>query len=77
MTELASLRPRRLLFGTPVHHNVHGDGLVVREWSPIEVPHQTAPRSFASCDGVYDVVFGVGPYRFLHCCRAEYLQRIQ
>jgi hypothetical protein len=40
------------------------------------VKHQTAPRSFASCDGVYDVVFGVEPYHFLHCCRAEYLKRL-
>jgi hypothetical protein len=73
---LASIRPR-MLPGTLVHHDVHGDGRVVREWGPIEVTHQTAPRSFASSDGVYDVVFGVGLYRFLHCCRAEYLQRIQ
>jgi hypothetical protein len=73
----ASLRPRRLLPGTPVHHNVHGDGRVVGEWGPVEVTHQTAARSFASCDGVYDVAFGVEPYRFLHCCRVEYLKRLQ
>ena len=74
---LASLRPRRLLSGMPVHHNVHGDGRVVREWGPIEVTHQTAPRSFASCDGVYDVLFGIRPHHYMHCCRIEYLQRVQ
>jgi hypothetical protein len=73
----ASRRLRHLLPGTLVHHNVHGDGRVVCEWGPIEVTHQTAAHSFASCDGVYDVVFGVEPHRYMHCCRAEYLQRVQ
>jgi hypothetical protein len=72
-----SPRPRHLLPGTPVHHNTYGDGKVIGEWGPVVVFHGEGTHASCSCDGIYDCVFGVEPHRFMHCCRAEYLQRIQ
>jgi hypothetical protein len=73
----ASPHPHRFKPGTPVHHNTHGDGKVIGEWGPIVVFHGKCNRAVCSCEDVYDVEFGVEPHRFLHCCRSEYLQRIQ
>ena len=71
------MKPRRnrLTPGTPVHHAKHGDGRVLGEWGPLEVWQDTT-SSFSSGFDVYDVMFGVGDGRHLHCCRIEYLERI-
>ena len=65
----------RLLPGTHVHHRNHGPGVVLIEWGPIPVK-QDSKSTFSSANDVYDVIFGVGAERYLHCCRIEHLVRI-
>jgi hypothetical protein len=73
----ASPRPRRLKPGMLVTHRIHGAGMIVNEWGPVVVFHAENSRASCSCAGIYDCMFGTGGGRYLHCCRIEYLQRVQ
>jgi hypothetical protein len=67
---------RRFKPGTPVRHHRYGAGNVLGEWGPIFIENGLSSRGFASCENIYDCMFGVAPHKFLHCCRIEYLERI-
>jgi hypothetical protein len=73
----ASRRPCRFKPGTPVQHQTLGVGKILSEWGPVAVDLGKATRVSYPCLGIYDVEFLAGSHRFLHCCRSEYLQRIQ
>jgi hypothetical protein len=73
----AAPRTHRFEFGTPVRHRLHGVGSVVGEWGPIAIDLGRPTPAFSDCSGIYDCIFGEQPHRFMHCCRAEYLQRVQ
>ena len=75
------MKPRlRLLPGTVVLHAHHGLGTVLGEWGPIDLVGMTetepARRAMCACHDVYDVIFGTGENRYLHCCRIEFLEWI-
>jgi hypothetical protein len=53
----------------------YGWGRILAEWGAFEVRDGGNPS--VTGQGIYDVVFGIQPHQFLHCCRAEYLQKIQ
>lgn len=72
----ASSRPTHFKPGASVQHPTHGVGRVLGEWGPIEVVGTRGSCELANCHGIYDVEFGIGPHRVLHCCRGEYLQRM-
>jgi hypothetical protein len=63
----ASPRPRHhhLKPGTAVQHQTFGTGRVIAEWGPIAVDvADCGLRSNTSCEGIYDVEFGVKPRQF-------------
>lgn len=70
-----SLR-QRLKPGTAVAHQVYGPGHVISEWGPITVT-DCGSNWPVTGKGVYDCAFGRAPHLFVHCCRGEYLQKIQ
>jgi hypothetical protein len=73
----ASLRPCRFKPGADVTHQIYGAGKVISQWGPVTVDLGKATRVSYPCPGVYDVELGSAPNLFLHCCRGEYLQRVQ
>jgi hypothetical protein len=76
MTHATCSLRRRLKPGTPVAHLVYGPGQVISEWKPIVVA-DCGGHAATTCKGIYDCAFGRAPHLFVHCCRAEYLQKIQ
>jgi hypothetical protein len=73
----ASPRTQHLKPGTLVTHLTLGVGKIRGEWGPVAVDLGKATRVSYPCLGIYDVEFAVGPHRVLHCCRSEFLQRVQ
>jgi hypothetical protein len=48
-----------------------------RRMGPVLVFYGEGSRASCSCDGIYDCRFGLKPHQYLHCCRIEYLRRVQ
>ena len=69
-------RPVRLAPGMAVVHQKHGVGTIIAEWPTLRV-YSSGALLYVSGKGIYDVEFGVKPHRIMHCCRAEYLQKLQ
>lgn len=67
-------RSQRLKPGVHVTHLTHGAGRILAEWGALEF-HDGARIASAAGKGVYDVVFGIQPHQFLHCCRAEFAHK--
>jgi hypothetical protein len=74
-SRITSSRP--LKPGMLVSHRIHGTGTIVGEWGPVLVFYGEGSRASCSCDGIYDCRFGLKPHQYLHCCRIEYLRRVQ